>query len=298
MFLVVLFWLEMMCKHWTTSSSSDVKIDRWCKWKNFDIFYDFTFFTITCLKEIPHSPIAWWTMSDQEKNHYSQDSSSSHYANGIELNENRSIFISVHVNSRSLSADIHSSLITGENRRQEYYFIFSRMCCSSFFSSSSSPSLVCYVLQILVYIPSSRRKILLSWREEEEKNFFFRRETFDSSTCIHTSPIIRCVCCTSSSINVRKESNDGSSNHRDKKVPCVCVCPNLELAQIIDFTPSCLRDISGDEVLFSPSLCSYLTVLPKRTSAIIASRCALRKIQGYHGKMHVRTLTEFGFNRK
>ena len=114
---------------------------------------------------------------------------------------------------------------------------------------------------------------LVKRRRRRKKIFFFRRETFDSFTCIHTSPIIRCVCCTSSSINVRKESNDGSSNHRDKKVPCVCVCPNLELAQIIDFTPSCLRDISGDEVLFSLSLSLSLFLLDSLTEENECNNC-------------------------
>jgi hypothetical protein len=69
------------------------------------------------------------------------------------------------------------------------------------------------------------------------------------------------VCFTSSYINVKKRrrikqrrKTDGSSDHRDKKV--VCVCLNLELAQIIDFTQSCLIDISG--IVRGFFFCCYL----------------------------------------
>jgi hypothetical protein len=104
------------------------------------------------------------------------------------------------------------------------------------------------------------------------------------------------VCFTSSYINVKKRrrikqrrKTDGSSDHRDKKV--VCVCLNLELAQIIDFTQSCLIDISGIVrgfffvVTFIPLFFLFILVIllsyclptfPTRTTktgAIIASRC-------------------------
>ena len=91
------------------------------------------------------------------------------------------------------------------------------------------------------------------------------------------------VYCTSSSIHVKeRRKTDGSSDHRDKKVVCVYVWIyfNLELTQIIDFTQSCFRDISGVRRKF------FLR-FPTQTSTIIAARCVC---------VHVETLKVFSFS--
>lgn len=135
--------------------------------------------------------------------------------------------IYVHVNSRSLSAEFHQSrffsfsrsLFTGENRRQEYYFIFSRMCCSSFFfffffvarMLRRTNSHIHPIIDLIDAKFLSLSRFLLYASKDEKENF--------SSLPLAQVDV-------SAALHLLLKQDDGSSNHRDKKV--VCVCPNVE----------------------------------------------------------------------
>jgi hypothetical protein len=71
----------------------------------------------------------------------------------------------------------------------------------------------------------------------------------------------------------QRRKTDGSSDHRSKKV--VCVCLNLALVQIIDFTQSCLIDISGSVRFFCYYLFSFSSFFSLFSSspARIACQC-------------------------
>ena len=99
--------------------------------------------------------------------------------------------------------------------------LFFQECVVLLFSSSSSSSLVCCVVQILIYIPSSisstqnfslslSRFLLYASKDEKENFSSLPLAQVDVSAALH----------------LLLKQDDGSSNHRDKKV--VCVCPNVE----------------------------------------------------------------------